>query len=426
MRRTILKSALVASVAALALTSCGGDDDGGGAAPGAPKAQEARGPITFATGKDTSGKLPAILDLWNKDHPTEQVKLLELSDSADAQRSSMVQNFQAKTGTYDVVNADVIWTAEFAARGWLEELGDAAAPQGIIPAVMETGKFDNKIYAAPWSSDGGMLYYRSDLVPTPPKTWDELKQMCTTIAKPKGMDCFAGQYKQYEGLTVNASEAINSAGGDVMKNSGKEVAVDSAEARKGLEFLVNGFKDGTIPKAAITYQEEEGRRSFQQGKLLFLRNWPYVYNLATKPGKDSVIQTKFKVAPLPGPDGPGASTLGGHNLALSKFSKNKATARDWIKFMQSAETQKRITADMGLAPVLESLYDDPALVKDKPYLPVLKESILKAKVRPVTPNYNAVTLAIQKHSYAALQGQKTVDQAIKDMAAELDAASKRS
>jgi multiple sugar transport system substrate-binding protein len=241
------------------------------------------------------------------------------------------------------------------------------------------------------------------------------------------MDCYAGQFAQYEGLTVNASEAINTAGGDVMRNSGKEVAVDSPEARKGLQTLVDAFKDGTIPKAGITYKEEEGRRSFQQGKLLFLRNWPYVYNLAAKPGPDSKIVGKFGVAPLPSYDAskPGASSLGGHNLALSKFSKNKATARDWIKFMQSAETQRKITADMGLAPVLENLYDDAELAKDKPYLPVLKQSILNAKVRPVTPNYNAVTLAIQKHSYAALQGQKSVDQAIADMKAELEQAAKR-
>lgn len=423
MRPVFTKGALAVSVAALVLTGCGGGSEPGGGGGGG---KETRGPITFATGKDTSGQLQGILDLWNKDHPKEKVKLLELSESADEQRNAMVQNFQAKSSTYDVVNADVIWTAEFAARDWLEELGDAAQPSGIIPAVMETAKYNNKIYAAPWTSDGGMLYYRSDLVKTPPKTWDELKQACTSIAKPKNMDCYAGQFAQYEGLTVNASEAINSAGGEIMKNSGKDVAVDSPEARKGLQFLVDGFKQGWIPKAAITYKEEEGRRSFQQGKLLFLRNWPYVYGLASKQGPDSKIVGKFAVAPLPGPDGPGASTLGGHNLALSAFSKNKATARDWIKFMQSESTQRAIAQKMFLAPVLESLYDDPELVKALPYLPTLKESILKAKVRPVTPNYNQVTVAIEKQSYAALQGTKSVDQAIKDLASDLEQASKRS
>ena len=423
MRSVFAKGAVAVSVAAILITGCGGSEPGGEKASGG---KETRGPITFATGKDTSGKLQTILDLWNTDHPDEQVKLLELSDSADEQRNAMVQNFQAKSATYDVVNADVIWTAEFAAREWLEELGDKAAPEGIIPAVVETGKYDGKIYAAPWTSDGGMLYYRSDLVQTPPKTWDELNQACADVAEKNDMDCYAGQFKQYEGLTVNASEAINSAGGVIMENSGKDVAVDTQEARDGLQFLVDGFKNGEIPKEAITYQEEEGRRAFQQGKLLFLRNWPYVYNLANTEGPDSKIVGKFDVAPLPGPSGTGASTLGGHNLALSAFSKNKATARDWIAFMQSEETQRAIAKEMGLAPVIESLYDDPELIKTQPYLPILKESILNAEVRPVTPNYNAVSLAIQKQSYAALQGQKTVDQAIKDLASDLEEAAKRS
>lgn len=421
MRPVFAKGALAVSAAALVLAGCGGStpSSGGGG-------NESRGPITFATGKDTTGKLHEILDLWNTSHPKEQVKLLELSDNADEQRNAMVQNFQAKSSTYDVVNADVIWTAEFAARGWLTELGNDVAPSGIIPAVMETAKYNNKIYAAPWVTDGGLLYYRTDLVKTPPKTWDELKQDCTTIAKPKGMDCYAGQFKQYEGLTVNASEAINSAGGDIMKNSGKDVVVDSPQARQGLQFLVDGFKQGWIPKAAITYQEEEGRRSFQQGKLLFLRNWPYVYGLANTKGPDSKIVGKFAVAPLPGPNGPGSSTLGGHNLALSAFSKHKATARDWIKFMQTESVQRQIALKLSLAPVIQSLYDDPQLVKALPYLPTLKQSILQAKVRPVTPNYNEVTTAIEKESYAALQGTKSVDQAIKDMKSDLEQAAKRS
>lgn len=422
MRPVFARGALAISAAALLLAGCGGStpNSGGGSS------NESRGPITFATGKDTTGKLHEILDLWNKSHPKETVKLLELSDNADEQRNAMVQNFQAKSGTYDVVNADVIWTAEFAARGWLAELGNDVSPSGIIPAVMETAKYNGKIYAAPWVTDGGMLYYRTDLVKSPPKTWDELKQDCNTIAKPKGMDCYAGQFKQYEGLTVNVSEAINSAGGDIMKNSGKDVVVDSPEARKGLQFLVDGFKQGWIPKAAITYQEEEGRRSFQQGNLLFLRNWPYVYGLANTKGPDSKIVGKFAVAPLPGPNGPGASTLGGHNLALSAFSKHKATARDWIKFMQTESVQRQIALKLSLAPVLESLYDDPQLVKALPYLPTLKQSILQAKVRPVTPNYNEVTTAIEKESYAALQGTKSVDQAIKDMKSDLEQAAKRS
>src|SRR5690606_11385252 len=133
-------------------------------------------------------------------------------------------------------------------------------------------------------------------------------------------------------------EAINSQGGEIVDNAGK-ATVNSPEATAGLQNLVDAFKNGNIPKQARTYQEEQGRQSFEAGKLLFLRNWPYVYNLAKTDGSSTVKDT-FGVAPLPGKDGPGASTLGGHNMGVSVYSKNKATAKDFLAFMTTEETQK--------------------------------------------------------------------------------------
>ncbi|HEX5496044.1 MAG TPA: ABC transporter substrate-binding protein [Mycobacteriales bacterium] len=406
---------VAASFAVLAVTAsgCSGSTPGGNSTSG-----NGRGPITFATGKDTTGKLQGLLDQWNKAHPSEKVTLVELSENADDQRNAMVQNFQAKSSRFDVVNSDVVWTAEFAARHWIQSLDGSIDTSGLLPATVATATYNGKLYAAPFTSDGGLLYYRKDLVARAPRTWAALKIDCA-IAKQHKMGCYAGQFAQYEGLTVNVSEAIDSAGGSILKNSGKKVTVDSPQAKVGLDFLVNGFKQGYIPSEAITYQEEDARRAFQQGHLLFMRNWPYVYNLAQAQGKDSVVQNKFAVAPLPGPNGPGSSTLGGHNLALSSYSKHPKSAIDWMKFMESANIQRKLLTQLSNAPVVASLYDDPKLQQQVPYLATLKQSILSAKTRPVTPVYNEVTLAIEKNSYAALQGKKSVDQALKDMAADI-------
>jgi multiple sugar transport system substrate-binding protein len=243
--------------------------------------------------------------------------------------------------------------------------------------------------------------------------------MCS-IAKENKIGCYAGQFKQYEGLTVNASEAINSAGGSVLDKDGKP-SLNTAEAKEGLGNLVEAFQNGNIPKEAITYQEEESRRAFQSGNLLFHRNWPYVYNLATTEGS-SKVKDKLGMAALPGKDGPGASSLGGHNVGVSVYSENKATALDFLKFITSEETQRFYATQGSLAPVLTDLYDDAALVKKLPYLPVLKTSIENAVPRPVSPFYPAVTQAIQENSYAALKGDKPVDQALSDMQASIEAA----
>jgi multiple sugar transport system substrate-binding protein len=242
-----------------------------------------------------------------------------------------------------------------------------------------------------------------------------------SIAKQNNMDCYAGQFAKYEGLTVNAAEAINTAGGVIVKSDGKTPDVNTAEANKGLTNLVTAYKNGNIPQQAITYQEEQGRQSFEAGKLLFLRNWPYVYSLATTDGS-SVVKDKFGIAPLPGLNGPGASSLGGHNAAISAYSAHKATAFDFVKYLESEDRQTFNATQGSLAPVIASLYDDATLVQKLPYLPVLKTSILNAVPRPVTPFYPAVTKAVEDNAYAAIKGDKTVDQALKDMQAAIQAA----
>ena len=418
-----LLPAATAGVLALTLTACGGGG-GGGTTGGGSDAEanlEGRGPITYVQGKDNSNVVRPLLDKWNAAHPDEQVTFKEQTDQADQQHDDLVQNFQAKNENYDVVSVDVVWTAEFAARGWLQPLEGAMAVKtdGMLEPTIEAGSYQDKLYTAPVSSDGGIIYYRKDLVPEAPKTWAEMMDMCS-IAKENNIGCYSGQFKQYEGLTVNASEAINSAGGSVLGDDGKP-NLTTPEAEEGLNNLVDAFKNGNIPAEAITYQEEESRRAFQEGKLLFLRNWPYVYNLATTEGS-SQVKDVLGMAALPGKDGPGASSLGGHNAAISVYSKNKATARDFVKFLIEEEQQKFFATQGSLAPVLGDLYEDQELVSKLPYLPVLKTSIENAVPRPVTPFYPAVTQAIQENSYAALKGEKPVEQALSDMQTSIESA----
>jgi multiple sugar transport system substrate-binding protein len=412
----------LAAVAAVALLAgCGGGSNSGG---GSDEGASARGPITYVQGKDNTNAIRPLLEKWNAAHPNEKATFKEQSDEADAQHDDLVQHFQAKDPNYDVVSVDVVWTAEFAAKGWLQPLKDSFAldTSKLLPATVKTATYNNTLYAAPVTSDGGMLYYRKDLVPTPPKTWDEMISMCS-IAKKNNMDCYAGQFQKYEGLTVNAAEAINTAGGVIVGEDGKTPSVNTPEATKGLSRLADAYKAGDIPKQAITYTEEEGRASFEAGKLLFLRQWPYVYSLATTDGS-SKVKGKFAVAPLPGDAGkPGASSLGGHNAAISAYSAHKASAFDFLKFLETEESQRWFVTQASNAPALQALYDDPALVKKAPYLPVLKTSILNAVPRPVSPFYPAVTKAVQDNAYAAIKGDKPVPQALTDMQAAIQAAS---
>lgn len=410
--------ALAMSVSTLSACSSSGGSGGGG--------NSGTGPITFVTGKDNSNLWPTLAAEWNKAHPKEKVTVKQQSDQADQQLSDLEQHFQAKDAGYDVVTVDVVWTAEFAAKGWLVPLTgkNKIDTSPLLPATVTAATYNKTLYAAPYASDGGLLYYRKDLVSTPPKTWDEMIADCKgktagtiTGSKP---GCYAGQFAKYEGLTVNAAEAINASGGVIVDSSGKP-QVNSAKAADGLNFLVNGFKQGYIPKEAIGFQETQSLNAFQAGKLVFMRNWPYADAILS--AKDSKVAGKFGIAPLPGPDGHGASSLGGHSLAVSKYSKHQATGVAFVKWMEEDAQQKYDLTKGTLAPVTTSLYTDPTLVKQFPYLPTLLASIKTAVPRPVTPFYPAVTEAIETNAYAALQGQKSTKTALADMQKAIESAS---
>jgi len=426
MRRTPLAGGLAVGLA-LALAACGGSASKTKASTPAQAGLTGRGPITFATGKDLSGNLQKQVNAWNAAHPSEQARIIELPEDADSQRQQMLQNAQTKSDAYTILNLDVVWTDEFAANRWLAQIPKAQIDLSkMLPATVTTGQYRGNLYAVPSASDGGLLYYRKDLltkagITSPPTTWAQMFADCDKI-KPLpeagGASCYAGQFNKYEGLTVNFSEAVNGAGGAIVDAGGKPT-VNTTQAKAGLDFLGEAFKKGYISKEALTYQEEESRRAFQAGKLIFQRQWPYEYALANKTDGSSKVAGKFAVAPLPGLTGPGVSSLGGHDLAISQFAKNKASALDFIKYMTSTDTQKANLLATSQAPVIASLYDDPELIAKFPYLPTLKASIQNAKARPLVVKYGDVTAAIQEAAYNVISGKETSDQALATLQTKL-------
>ncbi|MBH0778625.1 ABC transporter substrate-binding protein [Nocardia bovistercoris] len=416
LRSSLISRAALAAVSAALLTAtftsaC--TSDSGGNSTG--QNLTGRGPITYVEGKDTTetGVVKQLIERWNASHPDEQVTFKEQSNDASQQYDDLVEHMSSKQAGYDVVALDVPWTAEFAAKGWIQPLKDTFAidTSALLSPPVASATYNNTLYAAPRNTNGGLLFYRKDLVPEPPTTWAQMLGQCR-IAKENNIGCYAGQFAPYEGLTVNTSEVINAFGGSFVGPDGKTPTVNSPQAKNGLNTLVSAFKNGDIPPEAITFKEPESGNAFAQGKLMFLRSWPSTFGDVG--GESSTVKDKFGVAPLPGETGVGASTLGGYNAAISAFSKNKATALDFLRYLISEDAQ-HIVASGALPSVRASMYDDPALIAKMPYLPALKDSIASAVPRPVTPFYRAVSNAIQDNAYAALKGTKSVDDAITGM-----------
>ena len=249
--RNFLLPVATAGILAITLSACGGG--GGGTTSGSDAASQGldgRGPITYVQGKDNSNVVRPLIDKWNAAHPNEKVTFKEQTDQADQQHDDLVQHFQAKDPGYDVASVDVVWTAEFAAKGWLQPLKDKMALDTSAccrrrsrppPTTARCTRHRNHPTAACCTT--ARTWSRR-----PPKTWDEMMSMCS-IAKANNIGCYAGQFEKYEGLTVNASEAINSAGGAVLDEDGKP-NLHTPEAKAGLANLDQGLRRRRHPEGS--------------------------------------------------------------------------------------------------------------------------------------------------------------------------------
>ena len=403
--------------ALFAAVGCGGGGDDSGGAPKAEKATQAKasGNVTWCIGKDTTGAFGTVVDNFNKANPDANVKLLELPTDAGEQRRLQIQRLRAKSSECDVLGMDVIWTAEYAAQGWLKDVSDYISQNGdqYIKSTVDTTEYEGKNWAIPFNSNAGFIYYRNDEVDQAPETWEDLYK---EAQQGNGV---VYQGFRYEGLTVNFLELVYSAGGSVISEDGKEATADSQEVKDALTFMADGIKNGAAPKAVTTYKEEESRRAFEAGNATFMRNWPYAYAL----GKDSKIADKFDIATFPGFKGnEGAGVLGGYNLGISAYSKNPEGSLAFIEFATKPDQQKIQVTEASLPAVVSSVYDDPEVKKAMPFADQLRTAIDQAQPRPVSPVYPQISEAIYNNVYDALQGNASPDEAASKMNDEIQKA----
>ncbi|HYH88202.1 MAG TPA: ABC transporter substrate-binding protein [Solirubrobacteraceae bacterium] len=411
---------------ALAVAACGDDSSGGGESTGQTKGAKAidvasmdnaKGDVTYCTGKDTDGSLKESVAEFNKANPGLNAKLLEFPESADEQRNQFIQRQRAKSSDCDAFESDVVWTAEFASQKWLLDMTPYIEKRKaeFVPSTLASVDYEGKIWGVPRVSDAGLLYYRTDKVKEVPKTWQEVYE------KAKAGNGIAYQGAAYEGLTVDFLELAFAAGGKILSDDGKKSVIDSPENLKALQFMVDGIKDGAAPKAVTTYMEEESRRVFEAGRVDFVRNWPYIYALGNKKG--SKVAGKFDVVPYPPFEGGGkAAILGGHNSVVSVYSKNPGGALKLIDFLTSEKRMTKNAVKFSKTPVLEASYDDPAVKKALPFIDQLKQAVEQAKSRPVSPVYTQISQAIYKNVNSALSGSTDPKAALEKAQEDMDKA----
>ncbi|GAA4612867.1 ABC transporter substrate-binding protein [Saccharopolyspora hordei] len=322
----------------------------------------------------------------------------KLPRDADGQREQMVRRLAAGDSGMDVLNLDVTWTGEFAEAGWIREWTGqdrADVERGTLQGPLETATWNGKLYAAPKNTNVQLLWYRKDLVPEPPQTWDEMiadAQRLKAEGKPHWIS-FTGA--QYEGVYVHFNTLVQSVGGHVISDDGRTAVVDEGAVR-ALQALRDFGTAGVTSPSMNNAKEDDARQEFETGQAAFELNWPFVY--ASMQEKAPELAAKVGWARLPSlqPGVPSKSTIGGANYAVSSYSTKPELSFEAIKCLRNPESQKFSALNDGVPPTIESVYADPEIAAEYPMRDTILEALKDPGVRPVTPAAQNVSTVLSK------------------------------
>jgi multiple sugar transport system substrate-binding protein len=369
--------------------------------------QSDSGGLSILMEPDGTGVWRDLVAEFNREYPGAPIRLIEGPPATNTREDMYSTSFLSGEAAYDIVYCDGIWVAKFAAAGWLADLSSRPTADDradFLPVEFEAGSYQGKLYRMPAFTDAGVLFYRKDLVSKPPETFEQLSMLAQAMQTEDRWG-FLWQGKQYEGLVTVFLEVLRGFGGEWIDAQTREVKIDSPETIQAITFLKNTI--GTIsPPSVTTYAEEDTRNIFQNGRAVFLRNWPYVWTLIQQAGGSFSQQ----IAMTPMVHAPGfasAPTLGGWGFAIASQSRDPGRAWQFVEFLTRPEQLIQVQQRQGRIPSRRSMI--PA-----EFLPILTS----ARMRPVIPEYAQASDILQRWLSAALAGRVTPEKAVSEIATE--------
>jgi multiple sugar transport system substrate-binding protein len=374
------------AAAATALAACGGSSDESGPPD-----------LTFFVAIQPGGTIEEVSKRCSEESNGKYTITPEfLPTDASQQREQLVRRLGAEDSSIDIVGMDVIWTGEFANAGWVEEWKGAdkkAVTENVFPNVIETASYEDKLYAAPFNTNTQLLWYRKDLVKQPPKTWDEMIEQAEGLKEAGSIQV---QANRYEGYMVFVNALIESAGTEILSEA-EEVELEQGPTEKALQVIGKLANGGAAPPSLSTSDEDSARLAFEAGESAFMTNYTFAYASAQAEAPEIGKQMGFARFPRVDAGKPSKPPLGGFNLAVSSFSKNKDVAFEAATCLSNKDSQKTAVELDGLPPSRSDLYTDKKVTEAYPgFAELVKESIEESGPRPTTPAYQDVSLAVQR------------------------------
>ena len=423
-RRTFLEQALVlgltSSAASSLLAACGGSSN----------SSAGNGPaLNIAWENHFSDTYKVYQNLADDFNQTNRhgihVTYIDGPNNATQLHSIFLNMLTARGSSIDIMSMDNTWPAEFALNQWVVPI-DNRWPESeranYLAAPIQACKFGGQIWAAPFNTDAGLLYYRKDLISTPPSSWEELTDTAKRLqANGSVKSGYVWQGASYEGMVDDFIEVLHGYGGAILDpNNPKSVTVNSPQAIDALTTMAN-WVDTISPDIVLQGREENIRTYWEQGQTAFMRNWPYAYSLGNAP--TSKVAGKFNVSPIPygGTNKVGHSALGGWGLGINAFSKPDKIDASWqfVQYVLSEKGQRMLALQASLLPTLKSVYQDQDVLAKNPFFQHLGPVLQTALPRPTSPRYTDVSSAIQARVHSALTKQSSPAQALAGLESDL-------
>jgi len=353
--------------------------------------------LNFYQPNDPSGAIQeAANNCSAQSHGRYTINYNILPAAADQQRLQMARRVAAGDSSLDILGLDVTWEAEFAQAGWIRPWTGtykAQAIAGTLKGPLNTAIWHGKLVAVPYNSNTQLLWYRSDLVKTPPKTWEQMISDAEALAKQGKPHLIEIQGAQYEGTVVWFNTLTVSAGGSILNPTSTAAQLGPA-AIKALSIMKQLATSSAADPSLGVQMENDNRLAMEAGHAAFELNYPFVYP-SMKVGNPKLFKV-FKWAPYPSvyPGKPARVTIGGTDLAVSSTSQHPQLAFQAILCLRNAENQLNAAIKGGLPPTLASVYNNPKMQSAYPFRHLILAQVNNGAVRPKTPLYQVVSTTI--------------------------------
>ncbi|RAP57194.1 sugar ABC transporter substrate-binding protein [Oleiagrimonas sp. MCCC 1A03011] len=329
--------------------------------------------------------------------------------------------------TPDLCQLGNTWVPELAALGALQPLGARVRgskriePGDYFPGIWDTNRIDGTLYGVPWYVDTRLLFYRKDLLARagfdhPPRSWSEWARQMAAVKAMVGPKRYAvllplNEFEQLESLGLQQTQSM-------LRDGGRYGNFQSPGFKHALRFYDEIFRKDWAPKVTNT-EVSNPWAEFGRGYFTFYVSGPW--NIEEfKNRLPASQQNDWATAPLPGPDGPGASLAGGASLVIFRASKHKQAAWTLIEYLSRPNVQRKFYQLVGDMPPRRSAWDNSALADD-PHARAFRVQLERARPVPKVPEWERIAAQLALVEERMAHGRLSVDQAARTLDERADA-----